>query len=139
MNFPALDISRILADAKASLAQKFMKERIHDLETVWIADIIAEQDIILEKKPVIRAAIEKDQPVFQQLVERREIFAKQGPASFADDVFFRVGNHLCNLLSDDANDAPAGGLQFRQLSLDYVGLLAALKMLPALTNPLLAF
>ncbi len=107
MNFSALEISRVLADAKASLAQEFMKERIHDLETVRIADIIAEQDIILEKKPVVRAAIEKDQPIFQQLVERREIFTKQGSAGFADDVFFRVGDHLRNLLSDNANDAAA--------------------------------
>src|SRR6267142_1940288 len=116
-----------------------MKERIHNLEAVGITDIVPKQDIILEEKPVVNAAIEKKQPIFQQFVKRREVFAKKSPARFADDVFFSVRHHLCHLLANSADHSAPRTLQFRKLCFDDVGLLAAFKMLPALANPLLAF
>src|ERR1700730_4500198 len=62
-------IRRIFAYGQAGFTQKFVKERVHDLAAVGVAHVATEQDVVLEKKPVIFAAIEKDQPIFQQVVK----------------------------------------------------------------------
>src|SRR4029077_9715570 len=96
-------------------------------------------DVVFEKKPVILAAIEKDQAIFQQLVQWREVLAKERTARFADDVFFGIDDHLRDLLADDVNHAAPRRLQLRELGFDDVSLLAALEMFAALANPFLAF
>src|SRR5260221_1335702 len=67
------------------------------------------------------------------------IFAKKRPACFADHVFFSIDDHLRYLLADHAKDAAPRRLQFGELCLNNVGLLATLEALAALPNPFLAF
>src|SRR5260370_4254257 len=139
MRLVGFGIRRIFADGQAGFPQEFVKERVHDLEAVGVAHVVAEQNVVLEKKPVIFAAIEKDQPVLQQVVKWREVLAKERAASLADDVFLRIRDHLRDLLADNANHAATRSLQFGELCLNDMGLLAALEMLAALANPFLSF
>ncbi len=128
----------ILVDDNARVAQQLLEQRVHSLETVRVARIIAEQHVVFEKIGVVFSTVQKNEAVLEQIVERREFFAKEGFARFGDDVFLDVDPALRHLLADGADDATTGRLQFREARLDDVRLLTAFKMFTALANPFLA-
>src|SRR4029077_10307450 len=90
-------------------------------------------------EPIVFAAIEEDQLVFQQFVKGSEVFAKKRAARLRDDVFFHVGENQRNLLAHSPEDAPPRRLQLRQTRFDDVGLLGTVKIFTSLADPFLTF
>ena len=124
---------------KPRLTKKFLEQRVHGLKAVRVARVISQQDVVLQEENVVFSAVEKDQPVLHQFIERSKIFAEERPPRFGNDIIFDVREHLRNLLAYTANDSPPRGLQFRQARLDHVRLLAAFEVFASLADPFLAF
>src|SRR5260370_37369952 len=99
-----------MAGRNAGLAEEFLEKRVHGLEAVGVAGIIAQQDIMLQKENVVFPAVEENQPVLAKLVKRNEIFAKQGAAGFCDDDVLLVADKLRHLLYYAATCTPPLGL-----------------------------
>src|SRR6267142_1401914 len=64
-----------MAGRNAGLAEEFLEKRVHGLEAVGVAGIIAQQDIMLQKENVVFPAVEENQPVLAKLVKRDKICA----------------------------------------------------------------
>src|SRR5579885_2413068 len=129
----------ILADGQTSLAHEILEECVHHLEAVGVPDVVAEQDVVLEKVDVVLAAIEKNEAILQQVVERREVIAEERAARLGDDGLLDVNEDLRNLLANCADDRLASRLQLGEPRLNHVRGLASLEVLSALPNPFLAF
>src|SRR5258707_5653545 len=99
-----------MAGRNAGLAEEFLEKRVHGLEAVGVAGIIAQQDIMLQKENVVFPAVEANQPVLAKLVKRDKIFAKHGAAGLCDDDVFHVAVNLRHLLSYAADDTLPRGL-----------------------------
>src|SRR5262249_11797875 len=84
-------------------------------------------------------AVQKNDAILHQVVERSEFIPEQRFARLGDDVLFDIDPVLRNLLADRTNHAAPRRLQFGEARFDGVGLLAALEMLAALANPFFAF
>src|SRR5215475_3924354 len=95
--------------------------------------------MVLKEKDVVFAALEKNQPALQQIVDRGEVIAEQSAPRLANHILFDVDDDLGHLLADAAHHGSPRGLEFRQTRLDDVGLLTAFEVLTALAYPLLAF
>ena len=122
----------------ARFPQKFLKQLVHGFETIRVANIVSEENVVFQKENVVFPAIEENNAILAQLVEGSEIFAKKSAAGFADDVLFHVRNDLRYLLADAPQDCAPPGLQFREPRFDDVRLLAALVMFATLADPFLA-
>jgi hypothetical protein len=134
-----IGVRRIVGESNAGFAQEFLEERVHGLEAVGVANVVAEKNVMLEEENVILHAFEEDHAILGEIVEGSEIIAKKGATGFCGDVFFDVHNNLGDLLADAADNGASRGLKLGETRLNDVGLLAAFEMLAALTNPLLAF
>src|SRR5271165_2414067 len=94
---------------------------------------------MLQKINVVFSTVEKNQPVLQQLIQRRKIISEECPPRFANDAVFNVGKHLRDLLSNAPDNFSPRRLQLRQPRFNHVGLLAALEIFAALADPFLPF
>src|SRR6266436_5808846 len=139
MGLDSFRVRGVVTKSDAGLAEEFLEERVHGLKAVGVTGVIAQQDVVLQKEIVVFPAIEKNQAVLAELVVSGEILAKQRAARFCDDVVFHVANDLSHLLSDTADHASAGGLQFGQASFDAVRLLTTFKMFASFADPFLSF
>src|SRR5580765_6038018 len=113
MGLNRFGVRRLLAEGDAGFAQEILKERIHSLETVRVARIVSQQDIILQKVDVLFHPVEKDEAVLAKFIKGCEVLSKEGAAGPGDDVVLDVHDDLSDLQPDAANDGAAGGLQFR--------------------------
>src|SRR6476661_4732233 len=129
----------VLTDREFRLAEKFLEECIHSLEAVRVSRVISQQNVMLQKVNVVFPTVEKNQPIFEELVEWRKILSEESAASLGNYVLLDVDEHLRNLLSDAANYFPPSRLQLGQPCFDHMRLLAALKILAPLPNPFLPF
>ncbi len=132
-------LSGILANGQARFAQEFLKQRVHGLEAVRVSRVIPQQYVILEEENIIFAAVEEDQAVLKQFVQRSKIFSKECTARFRDYAVLHFGDDVGNLLAHPSDNRTAGRLQLGQTRFDDVRLLASFEMLAALPDPLLAF
>src|SRR5713101_3701435 len=134
-----LRLSGILANGQARFAQEFLKQRVHGLEAVRVSRVIPQQYVILEEENIIFAAVEEDQAVLKQFVQRSKIFSKECTARFRDYAVLHFGDDVGNLLAHPSDNRTAGRLQLGQTRFDDVRLLASFEMLATLPDPLLAF
>src|SRR5437867_8171202 len=77
MSLDGFRVGWVVAKGDAGFAEKFLEKLIHGFEAVGVARIVAQQDVMLQKKKVVFAAVKKNQPVLAKLVIRSEIFAKE--------------------------------------------------------------
>src|SRR5213083_1525145 len=106
-------VGRVMAERNPGLTKEFLEKLVHGLKAVGVTRIVAQQDVMLEKKNIVFTAIEKNQPVLAKLVIGSEIFAKEGAARFCDDIVFYIDHSLRHLLAHTADHASPGGLQLR--------------------------
>src|SRR5205814_7663004 len=135
MSLDGVRVGWVVAKGDAGLAEEFLEKLIHGFEAVGVARIVAQQDVMLQEKNVVFAAVKKNQPVLAKLVIRSEIFAKESAAGFCDDVVFHVDHNLRHLLAHSANDAPPGGLRLAQTCYDDARRQPALGAPAALATP----
>src|SRR5205814_1755152 len=62
MSLDGFRVGWVVAKGDAGLAEEFLEKLIHGFEAVGVARIVAQQDVMLQKKNVVFAAVKKNQP-----------------------------------------------------------------------------
>ncbi len=119
--------------------QEIEEHSVECLEAVLIAQVISEQDVLLEKEDVVLAAFDKGQAVVQNISSGRAFVAEQRFSGPSEAVLLDVHNRLKHMLAHGAEQIAAVGLQFGEAGLDHMGLLGAIEMRAASADPLLGF
>ncbi len=139
MRPPRLAQLASLVSGQYPFPQEIQQQRIESFEAVLIAQISSQQDVLLEEKHVVLAALDKRQAVGQNFVSGGHFIPKQRFPRSRQTVLFDLQNHLKNVLARLAKNISPVRLQFRQPGLQHVRLFAAVKMFAAAANPFLPF
>ena len=139
MRPPRLAQLASLVSGQDPFPQEIKQQRVESLEAVLIAQISSQQNVLLEKKHVVLAALDKDQAIGQYFVSGGHFIAEQRFPRSRQAVLFDLDNHLKNVLARLAENISPVRLQFSQPGFQYVRSFAAFKMLAAAANPFFPF
>ena len=119
-------------------ADEIEQQRVEHLEAVRIVYEISEQDVMLEEKLVVVAALDEEKTVLQQRVGFRKIVAEKRAPRLRDRAFLHFAPDAAQCFAHLADHVLAVRLKFGNLRAHHVGLLAVLEKLAAPANPVLA-
>src|SRR5437879_11827781 len=98
------------------------QQGVKSLKAVLVAQVISQQDVLLEEEDVVLAALNEGKPVGQNFIGCGHFFAEQSFPRSRQAVFFNLNYYLKYVLTCLAENLPPVRLEFSQSRLHHVRL-----------------